>query len=301
MGSQNQREEKWIRMMLDEKLHERELGPIEQELTDDYLQGERYRKLESLIHDVGEYYTETKDPKVDLTHAQKEEIYAHISSVFEGRKVGLRIEWIPQLRFALAVMFGTAALVASVPLFNWISVPEQRPLTYSVDGTLKTYEPQDFVYLPPRLEEPMLEPVEVFDDILLKQDDGFDPMTYEMLPWDRMKMDFGEPALDVPEFDFEESIVNLIDADVAPVPIRKCAPSFPSEARRNHLDGRVIVEFVVDENGEVQKPQIASSNHHIFESAAIEAIRRWEFSPGEKDGEVVKVRMRMPFIFNYRR
>jgi len=286
--------------MLDEEQNVEAVDRVQKERSEDFRQDEQYRQLESVVDGVQDYYTASRNPMCDLTHDQKEELYAHITSVFTDRRRTMKVEWVPQLRFALAVMTGTAALVASVPLFNWVSDIE-RPVHYSPEGTLRPYDPPEIMFLERSKPEPMLEPVEVFDDILLKPDETFDPVTYPMLPWQEFDMELGQPSLELPEFDFEESIVSLIDADVAPVPVNRSAPNFPSEARRNHLNGHVIVEFVVDETGSVHQPHIASSSHRVFESSALEAIRRWEFTPGEKDGEIVKVRMRMPFVYNFNR
>ena len=297
----NQREEKWIRMMLNEELDADESAHLEKELESDYSKKKRFEGIQSVVQDVDDYYAASSEDEHEfsLTHDQKEELYSHITTVFRARGQYSKTEWLPQFKFALAVITGTAALVASVPLFEWVGDIE-RPVQYSPEGTLRPYEPPEIDFLIPRKEEPMMEVVEVFDDFVFKQEDDFDPIPYDLLPWQGFQVELGEPNLDVPEFDFEESIVNLIDADVPPTPTQRQSPVFPSEARRGHIGGRVIIEFVVDESGHVLEPHVVASTHRVFESPAMEAIRKWNFDPGEKDGAIVKVRMRMPFVFNYR-
>ncbi len=285
--------------MLNEELDAQTIDRIRGELGDDFFQKSRYDDIKSLVDDVEGHYQAQKHADYDLTHDQKEEIYAHISNVFGDRKRSMKIEWVPQFKFAIAVMFGTAALVASVPLFNWVGDIE-RPVTFSPEGSLQPYDPPEIPYLHSYDFETTIEAVEVFDDIAYVPQNDFNPIAYQLLPWERAQMEMGEPVLDLPEFDFEESIVNLVDADVAPIPIKRSAPVFPTEARRSHLEGEVVVEFIVDEEGRVGEAIAVSSSHNIFESSAIEAIRKWEFLPGEKDGKTVNVRMRMPIVYHYR-
>jgi periplasmic protein TonB len=59
-----------------------------------------------------------------------------------------------------------------------------------------------------------------------------------------------------------------------------------------------VVEFIVDENGFVQKPAVVKSSNDGFNQVSLDSIRKWRFEPGQKDGKTVKVRMRMPFVFN---
>ena len=111
---------------------------------------------------------------------------------------------------------------------------------------------------------------------------------------------YGQPALNLEPLNLNDMILNLLDLDTPPVPIKRVPPTFPVEARRGRIDGVVVVEFVVDRGGSVIRPKVSSSTHAVFESEALSAIRRWQFHPGEKDGEPVNVAMRVPFIFNHR-
>jgi len=294
----NQREEEWIRKMLNEELDAEVSEELEAELNSDYFARKRYEDIESVVEDLDSYYSTPKDPEFTLTHDQKEELYSHITTVFRSRGQYAKTEWLPQFKFAMAVITGTIALVASVPLFEWVGDIE-RPVQYSSEGMLRPYEPPEIPVIEPREEQPMLEAVESFDDFVFKHENDFSPVSYELMPWQGFQLDMGEPSLEVPVFDFEQSIVDLIDADVPPNPVEQEAPVFPSEARRGHIGGRVIVEFVVDKGGRVQQPQVLRSSHRIFEAPALEAIRKWKFEPGQKDGDIVQVRMRMPFVFNY--
>ena len=73
---------------------------------------------------------------------------------------------------------------------------------------------------------------------------------------------------------------------------------YPQIAKENGIQGRVILQFVVDETGKVTDPKVIRS---IDPSLDLEAIRivkampRW--TPGMQDGKAVAVRYTIPVIF----
>ena len=76
------------------------------------------------------------------------------------------------------------------------------------------------------------------------------------------------------------------------------ALQYPDIARRAGIEGRVIVQFVVDEGGNVVNPQVVrSGGGGGLDEAAINAIRQMRFSPGMQRGRPVKVQMTQPVIF----
>lgn len=87
----------------------------------------------------------------------------------------------------------------------------------------------------------------------------------------------------------------------AAVAIAPVAPSYPIEAARNQTSGYAVVEFTVSVDGSVENPHVIdSSPRRVFDSAAIEAVRRSRFKPALKDGKPVAstVRRRIAFQFS---
>jgi TonB family protein len=60
----------------------------------------------------------------------------------------------------------------------------------------------------------------------------------------------------------------------------------PGESGR---PGRVLMLVVVDQDGAVRFPTVKASSGPEFTKAAIEAVKRWTFEPGNLDGEAVAV------------
>lgn len=72
---------------------------------------------------------------------------------------------------------------------------------------------------------------------------------------------------------------------------------YPAFAKETGIEGRVIVQFVVDEEGNVQNPTILKGVHKLLNEAAIEAIKKQQFEPGRQRGRPVKVQMELPVYF----
>jgi protein TonB len=72
---------------------------------------------------------------------------------------------------------------------------------------------------------------------------------------------------------------------------------YPEEARRQGIQGRVILDFVVDVDGRTQDIRVLKSLHPLCDSSAVAALERTRFIPGQRDGEKIPVRMRLPVRF----
>ena len=67
-------------------------------------------------------------------------------------------------------------------------------------------------------------------------------------------------------------------------------PVYPSDLKRQGISGEVLVEFIVDSNGNVTAAQILKSSHREFEAPSLQAVAKWKFRPGKKGGRAVNVR-----------
>lgn len=72
------------------------------------------------------------------------------------------------------------------------------------------------------------------------------------------------------------------------LPIVHIAPVYPPEAAAIGLEGHVIVEFTVDENGSVEDLFIVESSSPLFEQAALDAAAKFKYKPKIVDGKPVK-------------
>lgn len=72
---------------------------------------------------------------------------------------------------------------------------------------------------------------------------------------------------------------------------------YPRQAIRDEVQGRVIIQFVVDERGRVQDPVVLRGIRTDCDNEALEAISKSRFSPGKQRGIPVRVVYTMYILF----
>lgn len=85
------------------------------------------------------------------------------------------------------------------------------------------------------------------------------------------------------------------ELDQRPRALVAVSPLYPYNLRG--ISGRVVVEFIIDEEGRPRQPRIHSATERGFEQAALDAVLRSKWSPGKKDGKAVSTIVRLPVIF----
>lgn len=89
-----------------------------------------------------------------------------------------------------------------------------------------------------------------------------------------------------------------VGADVlAPVKIAGDPPRYPDAAREARLQGIVILEIVIDRNGEVTSTRVLKGLPMGLDAAAVEAVRTWRFRPATRDGKPVAIYFTVPVQF----
>jgi periplasmic protein TonB len=71
--------------------------------------------------------------------------------------------------------------------------------------------------------------------------------------------------------------------------ISKVEPEYSEEARKAKHQGTVRLTIIVDEKGNAVNPKVVTSLGLGLDEKAIEAVLKWKFKPGVKDGKPVKV------------
>ncbi len=77
-----------------------------------------------------------------------------------------------------------------------------------------------------------------------------------------------------------------------PLPQGRCAGKYTDEARNAGIEGVVVLDVIVDATGRTRDIQVVESLSHGLTEAAVAALRACRFTPGEKDGQPVAVRVR---------
>jgi periplasmic protein TonB len=91
------------------------------------------------------------------------------------------------------------------------------------------------------------------------------------------------------------------ESDRKPTPITTPAPDYPDELRRKRISGVVLVEFVIGIDGSILKAKAMKSPDERLSKLAEEAVMKWKFEPGIKDGVPIEVRATMPITFDLKK
>ncbi|NGP77316.1 energy transducer TonB [Balneolaceae bacterium YR4-1] len=72
---------------------------------------------------------------------------------------------------------------------------------------------------------------------------------------------------------------------------------YPEMARKAGIEGRVIVQFIVNEQGEVENPRVIRGIGGGCDEEALRAVSNALFKPGRQRGNPVRVQYSLPVIF----
>jgi protein TonB len=78
--------------------------------------------------------------------------------------------------------------------------------------------------------------------------------------------------------------------------IVKVNPAYPELARRARVSGTVVLEALIDEEGNVSSVKVLSG-HSLLVDAAVEAVKYWKYSPTVLNGEPVPILATVTVVF----
>jgi len=97
--------------------------------------------------------------------------------------------------------------------------------------------------------------------------------------------------------DDDETPVNFVPYDDAPVVIGDIKPVYPEFAKRNKIQGTVILEVEVLKDGSIRDIRVRRGLAGGLDEAAIEAVRKVKFQPGKSSGQPVDCMVIIPVEF----
>jgi protein TonB len=130
-----------------------------------------------------------------------------------------------------------------------------------------------------------------------------DNVTIELPEENFIDLNSGIGAFDLPP---EDTTRILLIAEVQPKPVGGYESyygqlsknlKYPRQAIRQHVDGRVYVEFVVDRNGTVSQVKVIKGIGAGCDEEAMRVLTLTKWEPGKQRGRPVNVRMIIPVIF----
>lgn len=90
--------------------------------------------------------------------------------------------------------------------------------------------------------------------------------------------------------DTQDVVMTDDSVDQPPRPTRQTPLPYPSSARKQGVEGYVVLSLLISAAGEIEKVQVLeSSPAGLFEDAAVQGVQGWRFDPAQYQGRNVRV------------
>ncbi|MCE2509852.1 MAG: energy transducer TonB [Alphaproteobacteria bacterium] len=85
---------------------------------------------------------------------------------------------------------------------------------------------------------------------------------------------------------------------VAPRLLANPKPVYPKRARKQGIEGRVVLRVLIGTAGEsLNVTMVESSGHALLDEAASHAVQKWRFVPAQRSGVPVTAALDIPIVF----
>jgi len=101
----------------------------------------------------------------------------------------------------------------------------------------------------------------------------------------------------VPAIPVDEAPIRIGGEVVAPEKISSAPPIYPDIARKARVQGVVIIESIIDKNGNVTDVRTLKGLPMGLSEAAMEAVRKWKYRPATLNGRNVAVYLTVTVTF----
>ena len=114
---------------------------------------------------------------------------------------------------------------------------------------------------------------------------------------------FDEIETDIPDADLDlrdavgVPVVDITENTVPPKALHKPKPNYPERARNAGKEGVVKLEATIGVDGKARDIKVREGIGMGCDEAAIEALKRSRFTPAQKDGKPIAIRIIVPYRF----
>ncbi len=110
--------------------------------------------------------------------------------------------------------------------------------------------------------------------------------------------DLGSPTKELLG-DTSDVVMTDDSVDVAPRPFRRQPLEYPSAAKKQGIEGYVVLSMLISASGRVERVRVLEAEPAgMFEDVAVQGVQSWEFEPAQYQGQQVKVWAKQTIRFN---
>jgi TonB family protein len=232
----------------------------------------------------------TTAPEPDLgTHDSS---YAHILAEMDDDR--------RNLRWALAV-----AVLFHVGLF-FVHLPDlMRPVEVGPAAKRRAYLVQQVRFQPPRTAPQREIPEKKARKIPIPDPTPDDPEPVRELAEELPDLDYDLPVgdlnLGIPQGPPGPSLGPILQVGgevERPIPLYAPRPGYTEEARQARIQGVVLLQLVIDREGNVRSAKIIKGLPMGLDQKAVETVKEWKYQPALQNGNPVSVYMNLTINFS---
>lgn len=187
---------------------------------------------------------------------------------------------------AVLLIFIVAMKVEFVSQQQDVDLTEEQEIVKMEDITQTKQEEK-----PPPPPRPQV-PVEVpNDEIIEDQDINIDAEINMDEP-----LEMPEEPPEEEEEDFFVAVENMPELKGGLAGLQRKI-NYPEMARKAGIEGKVIIQFIVNENGKVENPRVIRGIGGGCDEEALRVVKQAEFEPGRQRGRPVRVQYSLPITF----
>jgi len=199
--------------------------------------------------------------------------------------------------YTVFLQFGMIVALAIFILAVKVDLTSVQPDEYTLDEQdvveMEEIIQTEQIETPPPPPRPPV-PVEVPNDEIIEDVDIDISADFDLD--DRMSMPPPPQKEEEPEEDFFVVVEEMPELIGGLASIQSNI-KYPEMARRAGIEGRVYVQFIVNEKGEVEDPRVIRGIGGGADEEALRAVRQAKFRPGMQRGRPVRVQYSLPVVF----
>ncbi len=79
--------------------------------------------------------------------------------------------------------------------------------------------------------------------------------------------------------------------------ISKVPPVYPPQAKKDHVQGRVVLDAIIGKDGSMENIKVIKSVREDLDQSAIDAVRQWKYQPYLLNGDPIEVETTINIIY----
>ena len=96
------------------------------------------------------------------------------------------------------------------------------------------------------------------------------------------------------------ALINVSPKEMEQNVVTKVVPKYPVDAKKAHIEGKVVLDVVIGKDGSVQNLKVASGPKELRQSA-LDAVKQWKYKPFLLNGQPIEVATKVTITYTLKK